>query len=303
MASCYGDTDMSPTTPQFIRQTDDPLYPKVLYNRPITRSGGGRLLIVGGHSGEFSLPTAIHQFAVAAGIGEAVAVLPDNLAKFLGGASGTAFAASSTSGSLGREALGRILELSEEADAVAIGASLSNNSNTSILTERLISEIDRPIIVIDEGLTAMRPNISAVTDNPRALIILTMAEVFKLCGALGIAISIRQGAGLINKLEIVQNLAAASACAYVVYGSEIIVAAGADLIVTPINYRLSLTPALFYGTLSTFWLQNRSNPTAGLATGAYLITKAGATLGDTDRPSAPGLAAALAETLKQSEDL
>ncbi len=293
---------MSPEPPQFIRQTDEPLFPKVLYNRPITRSGGGRLLIVGGHSGEFSLPTAIHQFAVAAGVGEAVAVLPDNLAKFLGGSSGTAFAASSTSGSLGREALGRILELSEEADAVAIGASISNNSNTAMLTERIISEIDRPIIVIDEGLTAMRQNITAVTDNPRALIILTMAEVFKLCGVLDIAISIRQGAGLINKLEIVQNLAAASACAYAVYGSEIIVAAGADLIVTPINYRLSLTPALFYGTLSTFWLQNRTNPTAGLATGAYLIAQAGATLGDTDRPSAPGLAAALSATLKHSDD-
>src|SRR3954469_20037555 len=107
---------MSSNAVQFTRQDADPLYPKVLYNRPITRSGGGRLLIVGGHSGEFSLPTAIHQFAVAAGVGEAVAVLPDNLAKFLGGAPGTAFAASSTSGSLGREALGRILELSEESD-------------------------------------------------------------------------------------------------------------------------------------------------------------------------------------------
>src|SRR3954470_20599597 len=114
---CYGVCAMSSTPVQFTRQTDTPLYPKVLYNRPITRSGGGRLLIVGGHSGEFSMPTAIHQFAVAAGVGEAVAVLPDNLAKFLSGAPGTTFAASSSSGSLGREALGRILELSEDSDA------------------------------------------------------------------------------------------------------------------------------------------------------------------------------------------
>lgn len=293
---------MSSSQPQFIRQTNQPLFPKVLYNRPITRSGGGRLLIVGGHSGEFSLPTAVHQFAMAAGVGEAVAVLPDNLAKILGGAPGTAFAASSTSGSLGREALGRILELSEEADAVIMGASLSNNSNTAMLAERLIAQLRRPVIVVDEGLTILRHTITSVTDNPQALIIATMAEMFKLAGSLGVPINIRPGGGLINKLEIIQDIAAASACAYAVYGTELVVAAGADLVVTPLNYRLALTPALFYGTLSTFWLQNRANPTAGLATGAYLISQAGAGLGPTDRPTATGLATALTSALKQSED-
>lgn len=259
-------------------------------------------MIVGGHSGEFSLPTAIHQFATAAGIGEATAVLPDSLAKFLGGAPGTTFAASSTSGSLGREALGRILELSEEADAVAIGGSLSNNSNTAILIERLIAEIDRPVIVFDEGLVALRQNIAAITDNPRALVIATMAEMFKLAGSLGVAINIRPGGGLINKLEIIQNIAAASRCAYAVYGTELVVASGADLIVTPLNYRLALTPALFYGVLSTFWLQNFTNPTAGLATGAYLIAQAGADLGNNGTPTATGLTKALARALKQSDD-
>ena len=290
-------------TPEFQRQTDQPLFPQVIYNRPVTRMAGGRMLIVGGHSGEFSLPTATHQFAVAAGIGEATAVLPDNLAKLLGGAPGVAFAASSTSGSLGREALGRILELSEETDAVAIGASLSNNSNTAMLTERLAQEVKRPLIVFDDALTSLRQNIALVTDNPQALVILTMAEVFKLCGALGIPINIRPHAGLINKLEIIRDLASASACAYAVYGTEIIIASGGQLTVTPINYRLSLTPALFYGTLSTFWIQNRTNPVAGLTTGAYLIAQAGADLGDTQRPSAASLAQALLRVLKSADSL
>ena len=294
---------MSSTNSEFRRQTLAPLYPKILYNRPITRNTGGRLLIVGGHSGEFSLPTAVHQFAVAAGVGERTAVLPDNLAKLLWGAPGTAFAASNPSGSLDRAALGRILELSKETDAVAIGASLSNNSGTAMLTERLVSEVERPIVIFDDALIVLRQNIALVTNNPAALVILTMAEVFKLSGILGIAINIRRGAGLINKLEIIQHLAAASACAYAVFGTEIIVTSGAELTVTPINYRLALTPALFYGTLSTFWLQNRTQPAAGLTTGAYLIAQVGAALGDTDRPTATALAQALTNTLKHSEDL
>jgi NAD(P)H-hydrate repair Nnr-like enzyme with NAD(P)H-hydrate dehydratase domain len=293
---------MNNATPEFAHQTDEPLYPKVLYNRPLTRSGGGRLLLAGGHSGEFSLPIAIHQFAMAAGAGEMIGALPDVLAKFLGGAPGTAFVASSSSGSLGREALGRLLELSEDADAVMLGASLSNNSNTAMLIERFVSEVERPIIIFDEALTALRPQSELITNNPHALVIATMAEVFKLAGALGVAINIRPGGGLINKLEIIQAVAAASRCAYVVYGTEAIVAAQYQLSVTPINYRLALTPALFYGVLSTFWVQNQAKPYAGLTTAAYLIRQAGRSLSDTDRPTATALAASLAAIMRAADD-
>jgi hypothetical protein len=247
--------------PPFVRQDDQPLYPKILYNRPVTRAGAGRLLVVGGHSGEFSLPTAIHQLSLAAGVGECRVILPDTLAKLLGGAPGTVFGPSNPSGSLGTEALGRILGLSEEADAVLVGA----------------------------------------TGNPEVLVVLTMAEVFKLCGSLHIPIHIRDGAGLINKLEIIQNLAAASRCSYAVYGSEIVIAAGGELIVTPINYRLALVPALFYSVLSTFWLQNPTDRRAGLATGAYVIRAASGHLGATDRPAVGDLAAALDRARRQDD--
>ena len=67
------------TLPQFDRQDGAPLYPKILYNRPVTRSGAGRLLAIGGHTGEFSLPTALYGFAMAGGAGECVVALPDRL--------------------------------------------------------------------------------------------------------------------------------------------------------------------------------------------------------------------------------
>ena len=136
----------------FIRQDGEPLYPKTLWNRPVSRVGAGRLLIPGGHSGDMSLPTAIYQAAMASGAGECVVALPDVLTKLLGGTPATTFVASSPSGSLGREALGRLLELSEEADAVLIGASLSNNSHTTILVEKFLQEANRPTVIFGEGI-------------------------------------------------------------------------------------------------------------------------------------------------------
>ena len=164
---------MSPELPSFVRQDGAPLYPRIIYNRPVTRSGAGRLLLVGGHSGEFSLPTTIYQLAMATGLGDCQVVLPDSLLKFIGGLPGTNFVASSPSGSLGTEALGRILELSEEMDAIAIGASLSNNSRTAILVERLIREVERPVILFGDALSALQHHAKTYTQNPDCLVILT----------------------------------------------------------------------------------------------------------------------------------
>lgn len=288
--------------PPYQSQTDEPLFPNALFNRPVTRHGAGRLLIVGGHSGEFSLPTSMHQLALAAGLGECQVLLPDVLAKLLGGSPGTFFGASNPSGSLSLESLGRILELSETADAVAIGASLSSNSTTAMLIEKAATELNRPIIYFADALTILRHNIQIATDNPDALIIASMPEVFKLCGLLSVPIQIRPNAGLMNKLEIVQDLRAAMAAQLVVYGSETIDATDTSMVVTPTNYRLSLVPSLYYAVLSTFWLQNPSHRRTGLATGAFVLRQVGEQFALTDRPTVQALATALESALKQDDD-
>lgn len=286
---------------KFVRQDNQPLYPHILYNRPVTRSGAGRLLVPGGHSGELSLPAALQQLSLAAGVGECIVALPDVLAKFIGGAPHTTFVASSPSGSLGSEALGRLLQLGEDADAIALGASLSNNSHTAILIERLILELEQPVIVFADALVALQHHVTRFTERPDTLVILTMPEVFKLCGALGIHIQIRRDGGLLNKLEIVGNLAAVSQCHYAVYGSEIIVAAGDELVVTPTNYRLGLMPAAYWAVLSTFWMQNFARRREGLATGSYILREISREAGTAGRTSTADLAASIGRLLAEHE--
>jgi hypothetical protein len=257
--------------PVFERQSDEPLYPKVLWNRPVSRLGAGRLLLLGGHSGEFSLVTGVHQVIEASGVGECVAALPDSLVRILGGAPNTAFVASSPSGSLGREALARLIELGEDADAVLIGANLSNNSLTTILIERFMAESERPIIAFAAALVSLQHNLKGLTERPGNLLIVTMPEIFKLATALGVAITIRRDGGVLNKLEIIRDVAAASKCDYVVYGSEIIVSVDGKLGLSTVNYRLGQLPAMYFGTLSVFWTQNPKRRFEGLMTGSYVL--------------------------------
>ena len=291
---------MNPSAiPQFVRQADQPLYPAILYNRPVTRHAAGRLLVVGGHTGEFSLPTQLNQLALAAGLGECVTAMPDALLKFLGGAPGVSFVPSSPSGSLDPAALSQILYLSEEADAVAVGASLSNNSQTAILTERLVAEVERPVVLFGDAFVALQHYVPQIAARPDTLLIMTMPEIFKLAGTLGILIRIRRDGGLINKLEIVRDVAAAVAGQIVVYGSEIIVSAGDEAVVTPVNYRLSLVPAAYYAVLATLWLQNPTRRRQGLATGAYLLGRLSLTLADDHPPTTTQLGAAMGKLLNQ----
>lgn len=287
--------------PQYQLQTDELLFPQVLFNRPVTRNGAGRLLVVGGHTGEFSQPTAMNALALAAGAGECRVIMPDKLLPILGGAPGVFFGASTNSGSLSRDALGRILQLSEETDAVAIGSSLSNNSDTTMLAERLLSETTGSLVLYDDGLVAARSQIADISRRPNTLFILTMPEVFKLCGQLGIAIHVQSGAGLINKLEIVENLAGALAGDIAVFGTEVIAGAKGALTVTPLNHRLSLQPAIFYAVLASFWIQNRINPLAGLTTGAFVLRNVGNTLDATSTPSVTQLVTAVTQCIKAQE--
>ena len=290
-------------TPKFQQQAHAPLFPRVLYNRPVTRTGAGRLLVVGGHRSEFSLPIGLNQLALAAGAGECRVILPDALTPLLAGAPGAFFGASTQSGSLSREALGHILQLAEDTDALAVGASLSNNSDTTMLTERLITEATGSLIIFDDGATTATAIAQRVATRANTLFVLTMPQVFKLANALELTIHVRPGGGLINKTEIVERLATAIAGDIAVFGTELIVAGhNSGLTVTPINYRLSTQPALIYAIVATFWIQNRHQPAAGLTTGAYVINQIGEQFSQTDSPTLTQLDRALRQTLRATED-
>ncbi len=288
--------------PIFERQSQEILYQKVLWNRPVSRLGAGRLLLPGGHSGQFSLVTGIHQVAEASGAGECVAALPDSLVKILGGAPNTTFVASSPSGSLGREALARLIELGEDADAIMIGANLSNNSLTTILIERLMAESARPVIAFEDALVSVQHDLKGLAERPGNLLIVTMPEIFKLAAALGVGITIRRDGGILNKLEIIRDVAAVSKCDYVVYGSEIIISVDGKLGVSEVNYRLGQLPAMYYGTLGVFWTQNSKQRYEGLMTGAYVLGQVSRRIfsDPKHRPSLTEGTAALRELLNES---
>jgi NAD(P)H-hydrate epimerase len=69
------------------------------------------------------------------------------------------------------KAKGRILELAERTDAIALGPGLGLDPETQELVRELVAEIDRPMVVDADGLTALAGHLDLLTKSsaPRCL--------------------------------------------------------------------------------------------------------------------------------------
>lgn len=238
------------------------------------RQRAGRLLLIGGHKGEFSLLQAIYQSAEATGIGECVAAMPDSLRRTIGESGFGRFVPASASGSLGKAALAELLELATDADALIIGANLTNNAETAVVIESLITKLEQPVVITEEAIDILQFHPELITGNPRALVVATMPALFALAGHHHMPIAIKPHGGVVGKIEILQQLAAISRCCYVVFDSEILVHASSNTSLTDLKQPLSTLPGAVIGAAATFWVQNLSKPYEALTTAAFVLAGA-----------------------------
>ncbi len=279
----------------FLRQDKDPLFPNLLWTRPVGGRFAGRLLLVGGHSQEFNAIQNVYAAAEAAEIGECRVVLPDSLRKFLPGESFT-FVPSTHAGSIAKDSTAQIVSLVEDADAVAIGASLSSNSETATVIESILTKAAKPAIVFDEAFDLMKFHPQLLVGHNR-MVIATMPDLFKLAKYLKLHINIKESS-LIGKIDIIKTLAHETGAQFLVYGPELIVAAGQQISVTPWQ---PVPATVVFGVASVIWLQNLRKPFEGLTTAAYLIAKASRELPE-ERLTQPELLKLISKTIRQASD-
>lgn len=279
-------------------QSDKPLFPELLWSRPTLRSRGGRLLIVGGHKHEFSLVQDIYQVAEAAGVGEAQAALPDTLQRLVGGGTFGHFLPATSAGSLGKAALGELLQISEDYDALIVGANLTNNSETGIMIESLVSETEQLAVITEETINTLKFHPEVITGNPKALVVTTMNGLFALANHHHMPLAIKPNSGLMGKLKIIQQLIDISRCNYVIFDQEVIVASEGEMSVTQLQTSLSEHAGVMIGLASTFWLQNRQRPFAALTTAAFVAGQ----LSESDVSTSSATAKAIRKTLADFED-
>ncbi len=132
-------------------QTDQPLFPDLVWDQPQTRSQQPRLLIIGGRQQSLTAPLALYQQLQPHS--RLKVVVPDTWQKRLPQPPPEiVFAPSNPSGALARRGLEQLLALAQTSDGLIVGGSIGENRETSQLVQDLISQVSQPTILVGETL-------------------------------------------------------------------------------------------------------------------------------------------------------
>lgn len=251
------------------KQSDKPLYEDILWSRPVRRTG--RVLLVGGHRDGFAELQKLYQGFEDAQVAECHLALPDKLSKLVGSLEGISLLASNPSGSIARDALAELVHLANESDLVSLGPDLSNNSETTLVMQRLISETGASILIPPQSADQLLPEAGEWKDKQNLLLFVNHKQLYKLATKFAVDATIP----LSPTSETIAEIALAVSRVF----SPSLVIMMPDSIVITGNGRASITKTATtdlgktIGLLATFWLQNSSKKYEALTAGASLITK------------------------------
>lgn len=162
------------------QQATKPLYPDILWSRPQTRAGAGKLLIIGGQAQEFSHVAATYAQAEANGAGTIRVFLPESTQKLTGNLAHIEYAAANQSGSFASTALADLIEAAQWADGVLLAGDLGKNSETSLMLERFMHKYDGLIAIATHALPSVLHSMNRTVVRPNTLLVLDFHDVQKL---------------------------------------------------------------------------------------------------------------------------
>ncbi len=163
------------------QSSEKPLFPDILWSRPETKHGAGKLLIVGGNSFGFAAPANAYAAADSAGIGTARVLMPEALRKIVGGHMLEAdFAPNNPSGSFAKTALEPLLMHSQWADAVLLAGELGRNSETAVTLETFARKYSGLLTITRDAADYFLKTPADVLDRPGTMLVVSFEQLQKL---------------------------------------------------------------------------------------------------------------------------
>lgn len=161
----------------WLQQKDQPLCPDLLWSKPVTKRGAGKLLIIGGNAMGFAYVAQTYSDAVKAGAGHIRAVVPDSLEKLTRGLEFIEYAPSNPSGGFAKSALAPLLELASWSDGVLLAGDLAKNSETTQLLDTLLSKCPSVITIDHHALTSLGLSTADLLASDHRVVIWTRHEL------------------------------------------------------------------------------------------------------------------------------
>lgn len=259
----------------YLRQEQDkPLYPDLIWARPEQKALAGKLFIIGGNAHAIAAPGEAYQYAVKQGIGEVKVAMPDKTRGLLGPKVpiDIELVTSTPSGSFSVKAMGSLQAYCSWANATLFAGDIGRNSETAILLEGLAQKMPGLQIYTRDGVDYFYANPTVLFERADTLLVVSLAQLQKLCGQLKWPTAITASMGLEALcLELADITKTYPVYIAVLYGKAIVTAVGGQCVATtlktePHAWRLKTASAA-----SVWWLQNPSRPLEAIATSVTQI--------------------------------
>jgi len=163
------------------KQGDEPLFPDILWSRPQTKHGAGKLAIIGGNSHGFGAPGMAYNTTLQSGVGVCQVLLPDAVKKVVKSLLPDAgFAPSTPSGSFSRKALDSFMADAAWSDAVLLSGDAGRNSETAMLLESFVEKYSGLLTITQDAVDYFKETPQQIIDREQTLIVLSIAQLQKM---------------------------------------------------------------------------------------------------------------------------
>ncbi len=238
------------------KQGSEPLFPDILWSRPESKSGSGKLAIIGGHGYGFGAPGIAWQTALSSGAGVVRVMLPDVVKKTVKYVLPDAdFAPSNPSGSFSKKALAEILNLASWSDCTMLAGDLGRNSETAVMLEEFVQKYSGLLTVTHDAADYFKTTPRLILDREDTLVAVSLAQLQKMFINYPIITPITYSMTELQLAEALRDLTAkVKACVTTKHNETIFIASEGKVVSSEFSdmpWRVKTA-----SRASVFWMQN-----------------------------------------------
>lgn len=240
------------------QQPGKPLFPEILWSRPETKSGAGKLAVIGGNGHGFGAPGIAWNTAVGGGAGVVRVLLPDAVKKTVRHVLPEAdFAPSNPSGGFAKKALAECLETAAWSDAVLLAGDFGRNSETAVLLEEFTRKHNGLLTVTQDAFDYFKPTPRQLVERPETLLVISLSQLQRLFMNMPLITPITHSMSELQLADALHILTAEfDVCIVVKHNDMIFVAKDGEVVTQNSNDRIWRVRTAARATV--FWIQNPS---------------------------------------------
>ena len=163
------------------KQTKQPLFPELEWNKPERRDQAGRLLVIGGSSHALSAPANAYQQSKKLGIDDVKVALPDSTRRLIDkSAVDAVFLPSTPSGEFSRDGEQELLDYASWADTLLFAGDVGRNSQTTILLESIVRSFSGQIVCTKDAVDSLLLQPDILFERESTTIVVSFGQLQKL---------------------------------------------------------------------------------------------------------------------------